>query len=60
MANKNLENLLKKLQDASFEQKDGIEPLTDNEAEEIAGGSTDFNVGCPKNNGCGPNEGCGC
>ena len=44
MANKNLNDLLKKLQHASFDQKDGVEPLTDSEAEEIAGG-TDVNIG---------------
>jgi hypothetical protein len=59
MANKNLVNLLKKLQEASFDQKDGVEALSDSEAEEIAGGSTDVNIGCPQNTSCGPNKGCG-
>lgn len=53
MANKALTKLLNQLHGATGEQKD-FEPLTDEEAQELAGGS-DINAGCP-NTGC--NSGC--
>lgn len=59
MANKSLSKLLDKVQEAAAENKD-IEPLSNEEAEELSGGSV--NAGCP-NKGCNsscPVENSGC
>jgi hypothetical protein len=58
MANDKLNDLLRKLNETSFEKEGEIEPISDESAEEIAGGSASVNYSCSPVQSCGANISC--